>query len=139
MIKKTRWRPDTCGCDVEYEWDTEQNENNRVHTISQVFKKCNAHKDINNISNVFISIKDENQRKNVLYGMILKNISTATQEIIQDGKTVTKLKEGKDYKWSFDKNRKLVIELTGFSQAEKDTVQTIINGSVKCLNKVVIK
>lgn len=28
----TRWRPDTCGCVIEYEWDSDDAEETRVHT-----------------------------------------------------------------------------------------------------------
>jgi hypothetical protein len=43
MLKTTLWRPDTCGCEVEYQWDTGQPLDTRVHTPSGVWVLCSAH------------------------------------------------------------------------------------------------
>lgn len=43
MKKPNRWRPDTCGCEIEFEWDTDDDPKSRVHTILS-HQPCEAHK-----------------------------------------------------------------------------------------------
>lgn len=43
MIKVTRFQPSTCNCIVHYEWDTDVNEDARVHTVTEV-EVCDKHK-----------------------------------------------------------------------------------------------
>jgi hypothetical protein len=33
MKKLTRWSPDTCKCEIDYAWDTDDHEDHRRHTI----------------------------------------------------------------------------------------------------------
>ena len=120
----TRWRPDTCGCELEYEWDDTENENVRTHSISKVLKACPAHGGFVDKKNHYDAVLDENRRKNIVFGEIIKG--AAGEDIIQeDGTMVRKLKRGKEYKWSFDENRNLVIDLVGFTSNEKTAVRSI--------------
>lgn len=139
MIKRTLWKPDTCDCEIEYEWDDEEKEDVRRHTVSRIIKACPAHSGAKDAAQNFEIVLEENQRKNILYGEIIKNVTTATKEITTpDGKAVTKLKEGYAFKWNFDAERKLVIDLVGFNAQEKSAVQTIVGGDSKLQNKVII-
>ena len=127
-IKKTRWRPDTCECDIEYEWDSAVSAETRVHTVSKINSKCDAHKALNQIDDVFTTVLDENQRKNKLHGAILDNVSSAIEEIPNPGGTPTKkIKAGKEFNWSFDKDRNLVVDLEGFTASEKSQVTSLAN------------
>lgn len=44
MIKHTTWRPDTCGCEVTLEWDSDADLETRMHTPVRVLP-CPAHDD----------------------------------------------------------------------------------------------
>lgn len=35
-MKKTLWRPSTCGCEIEYEWDRDEGPETRKHRIVSV-------------------------------------------------------------------------------------------------------
>jgi|SRR5215216_158338 len=72
VIITNRWSPDTCGCELEYTWDNEQNENQRVHNFAKIVKACDAHKDVvppttrdtKQFKKVYDTVLEENQRKN---------------------------------------------------------------------------
>ena len=72
VIHTTRWAPDTCGCELEYEWDTDTPEDARVHTFKKVVKACEAHtpvvpkgaRAIDASKEVYNAVLEENQRKN---------------------------------------------------------------------------
>ena len=138
MIKITRWKPDTCDCIIDYQWDDQSDENNRVHTVSNVVARCSAHQALTTIVDVYNAVRDENSRKNIIYGQIIKNLSSAVEEVIQeDGSRIKRLKSGRDYKWSFDKDRNLVIDLVGFVQQEKDVISSLVSSEFG--SKVIIK
>ena len=40
--KITRWQPDSCSCIVEYSWDDETSETDRVHTPTTIMA-CEQH------------------------------------------------------------------------------------------------
>lgn len=42
-IKVTTWHPDTCECVLQYEWDTEHSEDQRVHKALPSIKRCELH------------------------------------------------------------------------------------------------
>ena len=126
MIKTTLWRPDTCECEIEYSWDDAQSEDIRTHTISNVLKACTAHAGETDKIVHYNKVLDENKRKNIVLGQILENTPTAVETVIQDdGSSIKKLKAGKEYKWFFDAQRNLVIDLVGFTLLEKNSVKTI--------------
>lgn len=58
MIKVTRWHPDTCGCVIDYEWDTETTAETRVHTPVSI-QACEHHQ-----VNTWDEVRAENKRKN---------------------------------------------------------------------------
>ena len=126
MLHKNLWRPDTCDCELVYEWDDALDENSRVHTISAVNKTCPAHSSITDKTKHYNTVLEENKRKNILYGKILENMPTAVEEITQeDGSVAKQLKKGRDYKWSFDAERVLQVDLVGFTIAEKDALKIL--------------
>lgn len=121
MINTTRWRPDTCGCEIEYTWDTEASEEDRVHTVSNITKACDAHKN-HPIETHFEKVVEENTSKNQVLSAILENYPELTVSDENGGK---KLKQGVEYKWSFDKDRKLQVELVG---AQIDSAELVSLG-----------
>ena len=136
MIKITTWRPDTCGCELEYEWDDTTTGDNRVHTFKRATRQCPAHAGLTP-KNCYNNTLDENKRKNILFGEILEKMPSVVQEKLQaDGTKTKELKPGLEYKWSFDANRNLEVDLVGFSVAEKNEVKGLAN---LFSNKVKIK
>lgn len=63
-ICTTTWQPDTCGCIVEYTWDRETDETNRVHTFKGHSKRCSDHEHLWD-QDVYDCVLEENQRKNI--------------------------------------------------------------------------
>jgi len=140
MIKTTTWKPDTCDCIIEYEWDTDTSSSERVHTIKNIIKKCDAHNNIINKTDCFDNVMDENTRKNIFIEEIKKAVPELIEEITQeDGSKKKVFKENYDCKWTFDVDRKLEIELIGFDETAKNKVENIILSDAKFLDKVNIK
>jgi hypothetical protein len=130
MIKVTRWTPDTCdGCVLEYSWDTDASEDQRVHTPHTVVSKCDVHK-LDNDAQVHAKVKGENMNKNQVIGEITENFPAFAKLDINGNK----IHDDNKVKWSFDANRKLVVELKGAKANEKAAVQSHLN--TKFANKV---
>jgi len=135
-LKTTVWHPDTCDCVIEYQWDTEQDENIRVHLYKGARKKCQFHENEQGSSH-WNKVLDENKNKNKVLAAVEEGIPSMTEKVIKDnGDEVTQLKRGIKYKWSFDENRQLVVDFEGASQLEKNQLKSILdskigNGKVK--------
>lgn len=63
MIKVTRWSPDTCGCVLEYQWDTDDPELNRRHTFLPPQVVCPVHAGLPS-DRVSTEVLRENRTKN---------------------------------------------------------------------------
>jgi hypothetical protein len=62
-LTRTTWRPDTCGCEIVYEWDRDLPAEERVHSaVSNT--KCKVHESIEDVVDHYESVKDENVTKN---------------------------------------------------------------------------
>lgn len=114
VINVTRWYPDTCSCVIEYEWDSEQNEDERVHKFKSIVGVCPDHTSLSG-DGLFQSVLKENRMKNMLLPEI--------QNIVPD------FDNDKHYKWSFDKTRTLKVNLAHpyftSNPNQKKTVQDI--------------
>lgn len=88
MITTTTWKPDTCGCTITYDFDTEHPENDIYNY--QVIEKCESHININD-ADLPTQIKKENVSKNL---------------VVED----IKVKQAVEVDWSFDEDRNLVID-----------------------------
>ncbi len=112
-IQRTRWRPDTCGCDLIYEWDDAIAQEDRVHTIHRIDRTCPVHGGHANKEDHYKTIKDENISKNKAIGLLVK--------------------EGLDpnlagnVKWRFNPDRSIVVELP----AAMASIKTSLNNKVK--------
>lgn len=138
MQQITRWKPDTCECIIEYSWNDAENENIRTYTVHNISRSCFAHVNLADKIQHYEIVKNENTRKNIIFGEILKNVSTVVEEITQeDGTRIKKLKPGLKYEWSFNADRKLIIDLVGFTLTEKNTINNLANTLFP--NKVQIK
>lgn len=107
MLHTTRWRPDTCGCTIEYEWDDAQPEDARVHHLSKI-SQCEHHAHLDG-PGAFEGVKGENRGKN---------------------KALAKLSEltgidSRDVSWKFGRDRVLELDhrdLRGRSKSVRDEV-----------------
>lgn len=93
------WRPDTCGCVLEFAFDDDEDAETRTHEWESTKKTCPAHIAIIGEA-LFTAVLEENRRKNVALGMI-KTLSTIDQSILQDSHT-----------WSFDDSTPRVLTLS---------------------------
>lgn len=116
-IRTTQWKPDTCGCVVQYTWDDSVAQEDRVHSLSTI-QKCAFHQSQSD-STAFASVNDENITKNQVLGHVLENYPLLVDEKADGSK---ELKLGYHYDWSFDDQRKLQAEIIG---ADKATAQAI--------------
>ena len=130
MIRTTLWRPDTCGCVIEYEWDDTVSESERTHSISKVVEACEAHKGLT-AEELYATVGDENKRKNIALGHILENTpSLGVDAINTQGKTVKQFKDGIIFDFAYDKGRVLHLTFGGkanLNATQKSTLQTLAN------------
>lgn len=124
MMHKNTWRPDTCGCEIEYEWDDAVPAEQRVHTPVKV-TGCEHHQAGDHVAK-YTKVLKENQSKNKVLGAILDGVTTAVDVLLDENdKPIKKLKRGKKYLWSFDAQRNLVVQLDGFTPKEKADAQSV--------------
>lgn len=117
-IQKTLWRPDTCDCEIIYEWDDSLASELRVHTISSIPKKCSFHQALDGEPH-YVAVSEENQTKNIVLGHVLETYSALVDD---KGAGIKELKPGIEYIWSFDVDRKLQAE---FKSVDKPTAEAI--------------
>src|SRR5438128_1805862 len=108
MINVTRWRPDTCDCVIEYSWDSESNEDERVHTYHDSHTTCDDHRTHHKKAKHFEVVQEENQRKNKAHGEWKK----LHPEVNDD-----------DFKFSFDGQRKLHVSYKGLTAKTKKDLE----------------
>ncbi|MBA7636425.1 hypothetical protein ES703_44043 [subsurface metagenome] len=108
MKQVTRWKPDTCSCVLDIEWDDEEPEGS--HTIKAVPHRCEAHQGTN--EDVFKDVLSENTRKNKVFGL--------AQELLP-------ALEVEDYDWHFDAQRILEVKLKNLGSARRAQLQKNCN------------
>lgn len=112
MIQKTLWSPDTCECQIEYQWDDAVAQEDRVHTVSRVLKACPIHDHHADIDAHYEDVLKENQSKNKAIGLLVK--------------TLPKLDGGEnEIQWSFDKDRNVILSHPLLTQADIDIMNTV--------------
>ncbi|MEK7180615.1 MAG: hypothetical protein AAB706_04015 [Patescibacteria group bacterium] len=111
-IQKTLWSPDTCGCQIEYQWDDAVPQDQRTHTISSIVKSCPIHTHHIDKSAHFGDVLSENQSKNKAIGLLIK---------------IFKKLDGGDseIKWRFEIDRSIVLSHPLLTQVDKDTVNAL--------------
>jgi len=144
LIHKNIWSPDTCECQIEFEFDDELPPESREHKASKVIKKCPAHSttDIIDHHDHYDTVLKENKRKNILLGKMVE----AHPELAKIGPDGSKnLKDDIDYIHSFTgtgKNRVLEVEFAGqnftFLKKHKDKIKEISDTEFGP-NKVVVR
>ena len=114
MIKTQIWKPDTCDCEIEQQWDYSTSPANL--TVSDIKKHCKSH-----ITSEHTDIVSENQTKN-------KSLNKVVEFLPQ--------LNIRDITWSFDISRTLVITLpNSISTSQKNTIITLL---ASISNKIII-
>jgi len=108
VLRETIWRPDTCDCQIVFEWDDREPEDRRTHRLKRVIKRCDIHKAVP-LNSLFDVVIEENTRKNLSLGLAQALVHTLTSD---------------NYKWSFDINRVLVAEFSGLTTSQKKDLQS---------------
>lgn len=110
MKNITRWSPDTCECVIEYEWDTEESEDTRIHSPKKIVKACSVHAG-NNVHLLHAKVSVENTGKNQAFAKLLQAVPAEhKQEIVNPKTQEVSYSFIVEPKWNFTDERKLVIE-----------------------------
>lgn len=111
-IKTTTWSPDTCDCIINYDWDSDLSEDQRIHNVSAIIKECSAH----------LGLTTQAHYNAVLQENYLKNFSVAT---------VTELYPDAVVDWKFDDQRKLVLTVQSATQVDSVLLVQKLGPNVK--------
>ncbi len=138
-LHRNLWSPDTCECQIEFEFDDEVPAEERVHTGTRIVKRCSAHdqSDFTDCHDHYKSVLDENQRKNILLGKLME----AHPEIVdikEDGSA--QLKPHVDYIHHFTgKGKKRVLNVELIDLKASSTRLSLFNNNKKykdSINKI---
>lgn len=88
----TTWRPDTCGCELDYEWERGSNEDTRIHTPVG-FKACIGHNHHTDPHQHYAQVLEENQRKNKVVNLLGETMAVKSSE----------------FSFEFDDDRNLIV------------------------------
>lgn len=129
-IQVTQWRPDTCHCRLEFAWDAELPEDQRVHTFFGDLGPCAEHSALQGLAK-YTAALDQNKRKNITLGEAMTRFSS--QLTTTDATTgAIILKEGITFNWSFtgvNDTRVLTVSFSGVTLTtnQKNTLQGALN------------
>jgi len=122
MLKVTTWSPDTCKCVLEYSWDTDTPQDQRVHSPHTVALACSVHQGMDlNIHHSKVLL--ENQGKNVAILKVSKT-DPSLEKIDADGNKSPDLSK---IQYEFDANRKLKIILVGADAMKKSQAKKALD------------
>ena len=107
-LHRTLWRPDTCGCELEYSWDDEIRGVENTMKLYKVHKRCPAHVE----EDPLMAVLEENQRKNRALSEILDFFPQQLGKDVKDekGKFAGRWFE-REPPWSFTEDRTLRVDL----------------------------
>ena len=129
-IKTTRWKPDTCACVIDYEWDTTLSEADRVHTAVNVIP-CQVHAGLATPQQRYDTALLHCRRKNRLREAIMENISGVRDTLTdQEGNTYYEFKPGKSVSWLLRVDGVYEITAVGFTDAQKTAARTWISNNM---------
>ncbi len=131
MIRRTLWRPDTCGCALEYEWDDTVPQDLRTHTPVAIVATCAAHAGAVDAADLHGDLIDENPRKNRAEARLLAAFPGAlgTTDPVT-GRTILKPDAYTYTITGTGKNRVLRLAINYLSAAQKTAVQTWCDNNI---------
>lgn len=130
MKHTTTWKPDTCECELHYEWDDAVPTEERIHTpVEQVTThdgtivqttRCRHHEHLTgHVSDVHAAVSSENQNKNRLYALV---VETHPELTTKDAAGNAILHPG-SFEWLFDERRALVVKVKGINTDQSLALQ----------------
>lgn len=102
-----RWKPDTCECVLEYEFDADAPEDQRIHTPKAAGQKCVFHASLPNHVAHYDGILAENRKKNIALQALIESLPASEMIEEQDFEGNVKRRPKFEPKFSFDADRKL--------------------------------
>ncbi len=137
-VNITRWSPDTCGCILEYSWDSSVPVENRVHSPEKIVEACPDHQG-HNIEDHHSIVVGESQMKNRVMGHLFDFVPDHHKKPIFNEKgEISSHTYIKEPKWHFDKNRKLHVKMhEEISEKSKNDAQSSIEATIS--GKVIIE
>ena len=138
MKKLQTWKPDTCNCKFEEEYD---NEDSTVPmTCTKVIEKCQIHLSIADedlYGVIYANADGENKRKNQMHRILLgydeiKDLGLEEVKVDENDRESVNFKKGIKYIWSFEgdgKDRVLVVDVKGavIDAPQKKLIQSLCN------------
>ena len=115
MKQITRWRPDTCKCVIDFRWDDQMKERERIHSLDKVIEKCETHIHLSDVE-LFSELFEENQNKNKVVSKIIEVFDFNSGEVMEKGLI----------EFSFDEQRKLKIEVKGINEEQRIQITNIL-------------
>ena len=123
MKKITRWSPDTCGCVIDFEWDT--NDPNAPHVGKTVVSACECHPSEDAVTH-HSKLLEENQGKNKALKIIADNLA-GYANLTDTGSTIP---DTAKLSFAFDKDRKIIITAKKISEQDRSTVQAALDSQL---------
>lgn len=121
MLKITTHSLDTCGCVINYQWDTDTPQDQRTHTPVEQFvgadgktfttTRCKYHQ-IANLNSLHSNVITENQFKNQALDEVAKALGTTVDKV--------------DLSWDLDDTRKLKVKLNTETAGNKAKALTAV-------------
>lgn len=131
-LHQTEWT-NVCGCVMVYEWDRDLPDIQRVHTVTQIKKRCSEHPSQATTSDQqhYDRVLEESQRWNFTLGTALDNLTSQLADVDVATGSLT-LKKNITFNWSFTgtfPNRVCTISFIGISltNQQKNALQQKCN------------
>lgn len=140
MINITRWSPDTCNCVIEYSWDAETSEDDRVHRFHQVVEQCEEHAGIEKHQDVHSHVLAENQTKNRVEGSVFDHVSRLKHKTVDpQGNVQIVLHPSVQHVWKFvgkdsDRHLESTFLNANFTSDEVAKLKSVISTFDKSVN-----
>jgi len=110
-IKVQKWSPDTCDCKILRLLDVTNRNDVKVQSIAAKKGPEHAHLTIGDLHD---AVDRENRLKNTFQGAIVRDVPDAAEA-------------GYEYKWSFDDDRNLVVDVSTLPPQAAGQVRALLN------------
>lgn len=128
MKKTTRWRPDTCGCVLEYDWDDEAPFDPVTNWTA--VKSCDAHAGTEHLEQT--TVLKENQHKNRIVNELVSEFPQLRRKRfnMETGEVEEEMDPNK-LRWSFNDQRELVVSLPTLPEPAKASLKAALEAAHK--------
>lgn len=125
-----KWRPETCAC--KFQFDIDQPDGERIdcpplHLVPLSITPCTVHSGIRDKRERLLAAHEENYRWHHALGFILDETQQGVQNVDTGDGIRREFRPGFQVKRRFAANRKLMVDMQGFSAAEKQRMQGLLD------------